>query len=49
MKAAAVDKRRLILDAAVRVFARQDEIRRSLPSLANRRPEAYRWPAEVHA
>jgi predicted amidohydrolase len=28
---------------------RQDEIRRSLPSLANRRPEAYRWPAEVHA
>jgi predicted amidohydrolase len=26
---------------------RQDEIRRSLPSLANRRPEAYRWPAEV--
>ncbi len=30
-------------------LARQDEIRRSLPSLANRRPEAYRWPAEVHA
>jgi predicted amidohydrolase len=28
---------------------RQDEIRRSLPSLANRRPEAYRWPAEVPA
>ena len=28
---------------------RQAEIRRSLPSLANRRPEAYRWPAEVHA
>jgi deaminated glutathione amidase len=28
---------------------RQREIRRSLPSLANRRPEAYRWPAEVHA
>ncbi len=26
---------------------RQAEIRRSLPSLANRRPEAYRWPAEV--
>jgi predicted amidohydrolase len=25
------------------------EIRRTLPSLANRRPEAYRWPAEVHA
>ena len=30
-------------------LARQDEIRRSLPSLANRRPEAYRWPAEVPA
>jgi predicted amidohydrolase len=28
---------------------RQHEIRRTLPSLANRRPEAYRWPAEVHA
>jgi predicted amidohydrolase len=28
---------------------RQAEIRRSVPSLANRRPEAYRWPAEVHA
>ena len=28
---------------------RQDEIRRSLPSLANRRPEAYRWPTEVTA
>ena len=26
---------------------RQAEIRRTLPSLANRRPEAYRWPAEV--
>jgi predicted amidohydrolase len=30
-------------------LARQREIRRSLPSLANRRPEAYRWPAEVPA
>jgi predicted amidohydrolase len=30
-------------------LARQDEIRRSLPSLANRRPEAYRWPSEVTA
>jgi predicted amidohydrolase len=30
-------------------LARQDEIRRTLPSLANRRPEAYRWPAEVPA
>ena len=28
-------------------LARQDEIRRSLPSLANRRPEAYAWPDEV--
>jgi deaminated glutathione amidase len=28
---------------------RQAEIRRSLPSLANRRPEAYRWPAGVPA
>jgi predicted amidohydrolase len=26
---------------------RQAEIRRTLPSLANRRAEAYRWPAEV--
>jgi deaminated glutathione amidase len=25
-------------------LARQDEIRSSLPSLANRRPQAYRWP-----
>jgi predicted amidohydrolase len=28
---------------------RQAEIRRSLPSLANRRPQAYTWPVEVHA
>jgi predicted amidohydrolase len=28
---------------------RQAEIRRSLPSLANRRPHAYAWPQEVHA
>jgi predicted amidohydrolase len=28
---------------------RQQEIRRTLPSLANRRPEAYRWPSEVRA
>jgi len=28
---------------------RQAEIRRSMPSLANRRPSAYRWPSEVHA
>jgi predicted amidohydrolase len=29
-------------------LARQEEIRSSLPSLANRRPQAYEWPAEVH-
>ena len=28
---------------------RQAEIRRTMPSLANRRPEAYRWPQEVSA
>jgi predicted amidohydrolase len=28
---------------------RQAEIRRTLPSLANRRPDAYAWPQEVHA
>jgi deaminated glutathione amidase len=28
---------------------RQDEVREKLPSLANRFPEAYRWPAEVTA
>ena len=29
----------------------QEEVRESLPSLANRRPEAYAWPqlAEMHA
>ena len=27
---------------------RQREIRARLPSLANRRPEAYRWPQERH-
>jgi predicted amidohydrolase len=30
-------------------LARQDEIRRSLPSLANRRPQSYLWPTEVPA
>lgn len=30
-------------------FAAQDRIRESLPSLANRRPAAYRWPQEVTA
>jgi deaminated glutathione amidase len=28
---------------------RQREIRSTLPSLANRRPSAYRWPEQVHA
>jgi predicted amidohydrolase len=28
-------------------LARQREIRAQLPSLANRRPEVYRWPQEV--
>ena len=28
-------------------FARQDEVRASLPSLANRVPSAYRWPEEI--
>jgi predicted amidohydrolase len=28
-------------------LARQAEIRRSLPSLANRRPGAYAWPEPV--
>jgi predicted amidohydrolase len=28
---------------------RQAEIRRSMPSLANRRPAAYQWPSEVPA
>jgi len=27
----------------------QDRIREALPSLANRRPQAYAWPEEVHA
>lgn len=30
-------------------LAAQDEVRHSLPSLANRRPEAYRWPQIVEA
>ena len=28
-------------------LTRLADVRRRLPSLANRRPEAYRWPAEV--
>jgi predicted amidohydrolase len=27
---------------------RQAEVRRTLPSLANRRPQAYAWPQEIH-
>jgi predicted amidohydrolase len=30
-------------------LGRQEEIRRRLPALANRRPEVYRWPTEVSA
>ena len=30
-------------------FAAQDEVRERLPSLANRRPAAYRWPDTVEA
>ena len=30
-------------------FARQDEIREKLPSLANRRPSAYQWQVEARA
>jgi len=30
-------------------FGRQDEVRATLPSLANRMPTAYRWPQEVSA
>ena len=30
-------------------LAAQDEVREKLPSLANRRPDAYRWPQEVRA
>jgi predicted amidohydrolase len=30
-------------------LAAQDEVRRRLPALANRRPEAYRWPQEARA
>ena len=29
-------------------LARQDEVRAQLPSLANRVPDAYRWPVEAH-
>jgi predicted amidohydrolase len=28
-------------------LARQDDVRRKLPSLANRRPQAYTWPADA--
>jgi predicted amidohydrolase len=30
-------------------LAAQEDVRRRVPSLANRRPEAYAWPAEVPA
>ena len=30
-------------------LSEQDRVREKLPSLANRRPSAYRWPQEVHA
>jgi deaminated glutathione amidase len=30
-------------------LSEQQRIRESLPSLANRRPQSYRWPSEVHA
>jgi predicted amidohydrolase len=30
-------------------FERQDEVRRTLPSLANRRPRAYHWPEAIEA
>ncbi len=30
-------------------LAHQDEVRTDLPSLANRVPDAYRWPVEAHA
>jgi deaminated glutathione amidase len=30
-------------------LALQDRVRASLPALANRRPESYQWPEEVHA
>ena len=30
-------------------LARQDEVRTQLPSLANRVPDAYRWPVEAPA
>jgi predicted amidohydrolase len=30
-------------------LARQDEVRATLPALANRRPEVYEWPTEVRA
>ena len=29
-------------------LARQEQVRSELPSLANRMPEAYRWPVEAH-
>ena len=37
-----------VIDAELDL-ARQDEVRDSLPSLANRQADAYRWPTEVRA
>ena len=36
-------------DGPALTWARQADVRRTLPSLANRRPHAYAWPQEVHA
>jgi deaminated glutathione amidase len=45
--AQAADKETFVL--AELDLERQAEIRRTMPSLANRRPSAYRWPSEVPA
>ena len=49
MLAAAPDEECFV--AADLDLAAQERVRESLPSLANRRPEAYAWPqlAEAHA
>jgi predicted amidohydrolase len=45
---AAADEAERVVVADIDLAA-QDEVRASLPSLANRRPEAYRWPAPADA
>jgi predicted amidohydrolase len=45
---AAAPDREMVITADLDL-EQQDEIRRRLPSLANRRPSAYRWPHEVEA